>query len=123
PRNARPRRRAADGRDELAAPHSITSSTRVGRAEVEQLGVTAVGAKARRSLTGCNPPTDLPDHNRIFPSQTEFFCFMADHQAFACTQRVFHLVRTDFDFQCLAAIRYREPKYCVFLRCATWPER
>src|SRR5262249_44768276 len=28
PPNARPRRRAADGRDELAAPHSITSSTR-----------------------------------------------------------------------------------------------
>src|SRR5262249_51843120 len=96
---------------------------RLDRAMCQNSVGTAKIEPAINLSTGCNPPTDLPDRNRIFPSQTEFFCFMADHQALACTQRIFHLVRTDFDFQCLAAIRYREPKYCVFLRCTTWPER
>src|SRR5262245_8328147 len=75
-----------------------------------------------QSPTGRNPPTDRPAHNRIFPTQPKLFCFMADHQEFACTQRVFHLFRTDFDFQCLAAVGHRKPKYRVFLRCTTWPE-
>ena len=40
-RRQRPRRRAADERDELAPPHSITSSaraTKVGHVEAERLG-------------------------------------------------------------------------------------
>ena len=58
----------------------------------------------------------------MFPSQLNFFRFMADHEAFALTERVFHLFQTDFDFQPLAAICHRKPKYTVFLRRTTWPE-
>src|SRR6516162_1374648 len=43
-------------------------------------------------LTDPNPPADRPDRDRIFPTQPNFFCFMAYHKAFALTQRVFHLV-------------------------------
>jgi hypothetical protein len=39
-----------------------------------------------------------------------FFRFMADHEGFALTQRVFHLLKTDFDFQPPAAVRHGKPK-------------
>src|SRR6516165_1980862 len=44
------------------------------------------------TATDPNPPADRPDRDRIFPTQPNFFCFMAYHKAFALTQRVFHLV-------------------------------
>src|SRR5262249_17233597 len=35
-----------------------------------------------------SPPTNGPDGQRIFPSQLDFWHFMADHKAFALTQPV-----------------------------------
>jgi hypothetical protein len=42
-------------------------------------------------------PTNRSDHERIFPSQLDFFHLMADHTAFTLTQRILHPVQTDFD--------------------------
>src|SRR6516225_3265355 len=39
------------------------------------------------------------------------------------TQRVFHVLLADFDFQHLAAVRQGEPKYSVVLRRTARPER
>jgi hypothetical protein len=47
---------------------------------------------------------------------------MADHEEVALAQIVFHFLQADFDVEHLATIRYREPKYSVVLRRATWPE-
>src|SRR5215470_2729158 len=69
-----------------------------------------------------SPPADCADRQRMLASQLNFLRFMADHETFAVTQRVFHLLQTDFDFQPLAAVCHRKPKCSAFLRRATWPE-
>jgi hypothetical protein len=69
-----------------------------------------------------SPAADRPDGRRIFPTEPNFFRFMADHQGFALAQRVFHLFQSDFDFQHLATVCHRKPKYCIVLRRAAWPE-
>ena len=51
-----------------------------------------------------SPPANRTDGERIFPSQLDFFRFMADHKAFTFTQRVLHPVQTNFDFQHLAVV-------------------
>src|SRR5215471_16912209 len=76
----------------------------------------------RSTLTGSSPPADRPGRDRVLPSELNFFRFMADHKAFALTERVFHLVQTNLDFQPLAAVRHRKPKYGVVLGRTTWPE-
>src|SRR5262245_14125586 len=70
-----------------------------------------------------SPPANGPDGQRIFASQLDLLHFMADHKAFTLTQRVPHLLQTDFDFQKLAAVRQGKSKYSVVLRRAAWPER
>jgi hypothetical protein len=47
---------------------------------------------------------------------------MADHKAFTLTQRIFDLIETDFDFQEMAAVSQRKPKYGVLFGRTTWPE-
>src|SRR5256885_16598726 len=82
------------------------------------------GATALDSITirqRSSPPADRPDCHRILLSQLKFFCFMADHKGFAFTKRVFHPVQTDFDFQPLAAVCNRKPKFSIFLRRRPWP--
>src|SRR5262245_46549921 len=59
----------------------------------------------------------------MFATQANFFRSMADHETFALTQRVFHLLKTDFDLQHLTAVRYRKPKYGIVLRRPMGPER
>ena len=49
----------------------------------------------------------------MFASQMNFFRSMADHETFALTQCVLHLLKTDFDLQHMTAVRYRKPKYGV----------
>jgi hypothetical protein len=68
------------------------------------------------------PSADWPDSHRMFPSQLDLFSFMADHNGFALTQRVFDFFLANFDFQHLAAIRHWKPKYRVVLRRAARPE-
>src|SRR5262249_40404109 len=58
----------------------------------------------------------------MFPSGLYFFRFMADHKAFAFTQRIFHLLQTDFHFQHVAAVRDGKAKYSVVLRRSAWPD-
>jgi hypothetical protein len=54
--------------------------------------------------------------------QLNFFGFVPDHEASASTERVFHLIYTDFDFQHLAAVGQGKPKYGVILWRTTWPK-
>ena len=68
------------------------------------------------------PPADRPNGHRLFSRQLNFFRFMPDQEVFAFTQRVFHLLLTDFDFQHLAAVGHGKPKYRVVLRRAAWLE-
>ena len=68
------------------------------------------------------PPADRPNGHRLFSRQLNFFGFVSDHKAFACTERVFHLLQTDFDFEHLAAVGHGKPKYGVILRRATGPK-
>ena len=68
------------------------------------------------------PPADRPNSQWLYSRQPNFFRFMPDHEAFPFTQRIFHLLLTDFDFQHLAAVSYVKPKYSVVLRRATRPE-
>src|SRR5689334_8367342 len=75
-----------------------------------------------RSDRSLSTPADRPDGRRIFPSQPNFFSFMAENQGFALTQRVLHLFQSDFDFQHLATICHGKAKYGVVLRRATRPE-
>src|SRR5215469_5877750 len=80
----------------------------------------AVDHVAQRIVS--SPPADRPHDHGIFSTQLDFFRFVADHKAFALAQRVFHSLQTDFDFQYLAAIRHRKPKYSVVLGRAPGPE-
>jgi len=68
--------------------------------------ITSFADRCSRSHQHPRPsfPTNRPDGNRIFPSQFDFFHFMADYQAFTFTQRVLHRVQADLDFQHLAVI-------------------
>jgi len=52
-----------------------------------------------------SPPADRPNRQRMFASQLNFFGSMADHETFALTQCVLHLLKTDFDLQHLTAVR------------------
>src|SRR6516162_5553110 len=67
-----------------------------------------------------SPPANRPDDRRTFPSQLNFFGFMADRKAIPLTQRVFHLVQSDFDFQHLGTVCHGKQKYGVVFRRATW---
>src|SRR5262249_33331678 len=51
-----------------------------------------------------SPPADRPNRQRMFASQLNFFRSMADHETFALTQFVLHLLKTDFDLQHLTAV-------------------
>ena len=109
------------GRSDLAKAATMTPpSVRVDLRFHLQSG--CANARSAFEIRSSSSPTDCPHRQRIFPSQLNFFCFMADHKAFAFTERVFHLFQTDFDFQPLAAICHRKPKCSAFLRGATWPE-
>jgi hypothetical protein len=61
------------------------------------------------------PHADRPNGKWLFSRQPNFFRFMPDHEAFAFTQHVFHLLLTDFDFQPLATVCHGKPKYGVVL--------
>src|SRR5262245_43463355 len=61
------------------------------------------------------PPANRPNGQWLFWRQLNFFRFMPDHKAFAFTQRVFHLLLTDSDFQHLTAVGYGKLKYSVVL--------
>ena len=58
----------------------------------------------------------------MLPRELNVFCFMTDHKAFALSQRVFHILPADFDFQDMTAVRERKPKYSIVLRRTTWRE-
>ena len=44
----------------------------------------------------------------MLPSELNVFSFMTDHKAFALSQRVFHILAADFDFQDMTAVRERK---------------
>src|SRR5215469_2482807 len=77
----------------------------------------------RRAGTLNLAPAHWTDRSRLFPSERNFLGFVADCQTFALTQRVFDFFLANFDFQHLAAIRHRKPKYRVVFRRAARPER
>jgi hypothetical protein len=56
------------------------------------------------------PLADRPHGDWMFRSELDLFRFMSDHKAVALEQGVFHVVRTDFDLQHLAAVRHGKPK-------------
>ena len=68
------------------------------------------------------PLADRPNCQGLLSGQLNFFGFVSDHKAFACTERVFHLLQADFDFEHLAAIGQGKPKYGVILWRAAWPK-
>jgi hypothetical protein len=69
-----------------------------------------------------SPLAHRPDSYRMFLAQTNLFLFVPDDQAVPFAQRVLHLLESDFDFQCLAAVRQGKPKQSVVLRRTTGPE-
>src|SRR5262245_56930196 len=68
-------------------------------------------------------PTDCSHRQRVFPSQLNFFGFVADHEALALAQCVLHLFQLDFHFQQLAPVGHWKSKDGIVLGRATWPER
>jgi len=74
-------------------------------------------------LSLSSSPADRPNRPWIFPCQLDLFLFMANLETFAFTERVLHLVQTDFDFQQLAAVGYWKSKCGVFFWRTPRPER
>src|SRR6516162_6850991 len=86
---ARPRLAAGDDLALVTLAHPLEDGG-LGFEHVQ--GNALLNCSTTQPLTDPNPPADRPDRDRIFPTQPNFFCFMAYHKAFALTQRVFHLV-------------------------------